>query len=39
MLCIKDAKENGYKNVLIMEDDILFNGQMLRLFLTQGNII
>ena len=38
MLCIKDAKENGYKNVLIMEDDILFNGQILRLFLTQGNI-
>jgi GR25 family glycosyltransferase involved in LPS biosynthesis len=38
ILCIKDAKLNGYKNVLIMEDDVKFNGSLLRLYLNELKI-
>ena len=38
MLCIKDAKLNGYKNVLIMEDDVKFNGPLLKMYLEQFKI-
>ena len=36
LLCIKDAIANDYENILIMEDDVLFNNNLFRQLLVQN---
>ena len=37
--CIKDAKKNNYKNVLILEDDMLFDDEIIQSYFDTKEII